>query len=565
MMEHLIDDQLSNHSPSINLLNDMNDPLQDDYEVLMNQDSILSSVDLMDIDSCSKLDISALVPGEDDDIDNEDDSRQSGLSMPPNFQLNVNRVSKLAKQRPTTSIYRKLLQLGEVKCDSNNIYDFIKRNPRHNEPKKPFDQLLAVLLRKLREKDTRRLFAWPVTDLLAPGYSQVVSHPMDLSTIEKKIVHKLYKTVAEMKYDVRLLCENALRYYRQSGVQYREAAKLWHFAKTRVFARSVLAETVKQFPPLTFADIGIDDANLKQVTSFDGTITNGSVGAAGQQPLPTAAVVSCEEILSEVAKSSDSTEQFTLEKPTGEHVCMLRQEYDGSTSLSIVADYSNAQEDGESGANRATLGQLVGRLSEGTASLPPYVEPESNRIRPYRLATDSLHNSFVSYLPYLDSSQSSVSLDDTSILLSMYGECDNDHHDTIEKVANDFNYMDSFVDSVLTIVSNGQYQQEEEVKSEEFEEESAIENGTTKVDDDIERQLSETRTLIGQLESLQSARLRKCPEPVVASGKEEEMANKVTSQLVQFISRCALPQEVADVRSLRKAMGIVIKTEPTEV
>lgn len=562
MMDQLIDEQLSNHSSSnLNLLNDIvNDQLPEDYEVLINQDSILSSVDFMDIDSCSKLDISALVP--------DDDSQQSGLSMPPNFSVNSRLSVRNVKRRPTSSIYRKLLQSGEVKCDSNNIYEVIKQNPRNREPKKPFDLLLLCLLKRIRHKDTKKLFAWPVTDLIAPGYSQVVAHPMDFSTIEKKIEHKLYKTVAEVKFDVRLLCENALRYYRQSGVQYRDAARLWHFAKTQVFSRDALAEILKQFPPLTFADIGVDNMSMKQMTTFDGTITNGSV----EHSKPSAKDFddqSCPagEILQRAANSiqCESVEKFTLNKPAEDHLEMVRQQPDGSTSLSIISDYCGTESNTESNESKFTLGTLVGKLSEGNTALPAFSEPEPNRIRLYNYAIDSLHNSFSSYLPYLDSSYSSVSLDETSILLNMFSNCESKHKESIETAADNHDYMISFVDSILSIVSNGQYQPSE-VDPDDGTKENICEQVLTPVQqhestDLIQEQLEQTQSLLSQLEKLQSNRLRKCTEPLPPSSKEEEVAHKVTNHLVQFISRCTLPHDITDVRSVRKAMGIVIQSD----
>lgn len=50
------------------------------------------------------------------------------------------------------------------------------------------DQLLGVL----EKKDPQQFFAWPVTDNIAPGYSSIIAHPMDFSTMRQKIEENHY-------------------------------------------------------------------------------------------------------------------------------------------------------------------------------------------------------------------------------------------------------------------------------------------------------------------------------------------------------------------------------------
>lgn len=48
-------------------------------------------------------------------------------------------------------------------------------------------------------KDSNGFFAFPVTDNIAPGYSSIISHPMDFSTMKTKIEDSLYSSVAEFR------------------------------------------------------------------------------------------------------------------------------------------------------------------------------------------------------------------------------------------------------------------------------------------------------------------------------------------------------------------------------
>lgn len=61
----------------------------------------------------------------------------------------------------------------------------------------PFSKLLEYLLKLLEKKDPQQFFAWPVTDSFAPGYSNIISQPMDFSTIKQKIDEHMYSTLSD--------------------------------------------------------------------------------------------------------------------------------------------------------------------------------------------------------------------------------------------------------------------------------------------------------------------------------------------------------------------------------
>ncbi len=55
-------------------------------------------------------------------------------------------------------------------------------------------------------------FLKPVNPDEAPGYSDVIKNPMDLSTIEKKLNDGKYQTKEEFLSDFYLMIENCLEY-----------------------------------------------------------------------------------------------------------------------------------------------------------------------------------------------------------------------------------------------------------------------------------------------------------------------------------------------------------------
>lgn len=56
-------------------------------------------------------------------------------------------------------------------------------------------QLLTHLLRALERRDPQQLFAWPVTDRIAPNYSRLISKPMDFETIRRNIQSNQYTSL----------------------------------------------------------------------------------------------------------------------------------------------------------------------------------------------------------------------------------------------------------------------------------------------------------------------------------------------------------------------------------
>ena len=69
--------------------------------------------------------------------------------------------------------------------------------------KTALQRLLESIHSLIEKKDTQQFFAWPVTDQIAPGYSLVISHPMDMNTMKRNIENNIYATLPQ--YTVRIL------------------------------------------------------------------------------------------------------------------------------------------------------------------------------------------------------------------------------------------------------------------------------------------------------------------------------------------------------------------------
>lgn len=51
----------------------------------------------------------------------------------------------------------------------------------------------------LYRKDPSAFFSFPVTDLIAPGYSSIIKRPMDFSTMKERVKKDCYQSLDELK------------------------------------------------------------------------------------------------------------------------------------------------------------------------------------------------------------------------------------------------------------------------------------------------------------------------------------------------------------------------------
>jgi len=98
---------------------------------------------------------------------------------------------------------------------------------------------IDILIDKVWERDHDDLFKQPVTDEEAPGYSTMITEPMDLSTIREKNHRGEYPTWESVAKDIYLMFRNALRYNNKGD-------DIWALAKTQqMHARSLIENALQ--------------------------------------------------------------------------------------------------------------------------------------------------------------------------------------------------------------------------------------------------------------------------------------------------------------------------------
>ncbi|XP_076304104.1 peregrin-like isoform X2 [Tachypleus tridentatus] len=90
----------------------------------------------------------------------------------------------------------------------------------------PLRMMLNEILDQLKAKDIASIFAEPVDVKEVPDYLDVIKHPMDFSTMSKKINDHQYSNFSDFEADFHLIINNCLMYNAKDTIFYKAAQKL---------------------------------------------------------------------------------------------------------------------------------------------------------------------------------------------------------------------------------------------------------------------------------------------------------------------------------------------------
>lgn len=471
----------------------------------------------------------------------------------------------------------------------------------------PLQEALNQLIRQLQRKDPNAFFSFPVTDLIAPGYSAVIKRPMDFSTMKDKVKKECYQSLDELKVDFRIMCENAMIYNKPETIYHKAARKLLH-SGMKILSQERL-DSLKQ--SIDFM-AGLDPSakqplkSEEQTSTFldqnkEGPVTTDSSERSQTPSTPRQDKDSKDEaakaekeleeirkvILDSGGKLSNRVLQSDLE--------FARRKSDGSTTLAILnpADPSA----GDVGYCPVKLGMMSNRLQSGVNTLQGFREDKRNRITPVSYMN---YGPFTSYAPTYDSSFANISKEDSDLIYSFYGdESSLQGSDSLsEFLAKSEEYVYKLADNLLDAVTNGEHSRILKDTEQQVEQLSNIQEdkGTMEVADpqtsdrldflrsaaglqmteelseealNIQQKLDETTKLLRNLQEVQRERLSAKQPPnmiclLAPTAKELELAEKVTSNLAELTSQVA-PCDVSSIYGIRKAMGIAAPPDPPEL
>lgn len=109
----------------------------------------------------------------------------------------------------------------------------IASNYNHSRTPLPDKKQLDLILDKLQKKDTYGVYAEPVDPEELPDYHDIIKHPMDFSTVRKKLAHGSYSTLEQFESDVFLISSNAMQYNAPETIYHKQARTIKELAERK--------------------------------------------------------------------------------------------------------------------------------------------------------------------------------------------------------------------------------------------------------------------------------------------------------------------------------------------
>ncbi|XP_018050910.1 PREDICTED: bromodomain-containing protein 7 isoform X1 [Atta colombica] len=425
---------------------------------------------------------------------------------------------------------------GELRVGVGNVSSLSPhREPRTCVLRKiaertPLQRLLEHLLRSMEKRDPQQFFAWPVTDSIAPGYSQIITNPMDFSTIKQKIDDNNYQNLQEFVDDFKLMCDNAMTYNHPDTIYYKAAKKLLH-----VGLKMVTPEKLRQLRPvlmymndITKEELGFELGN-EDLNNPNAPVTEEQIEQEreqeerneeaeelrkeNQRKMRLASLgkfeaipddLTPEEILKQARGAAKAAAEKLSLKRVNSKMGFLRQKKDGTTSLQIIVPGDGIIP----GTNQrpVSLGQLIGKLNHGTGALAGFREDRRNMSKPVK---PLYYGAFGSYAPSYDSTFANLTKEETDLVYQTYGdETAVQYAESILDFAKDCDYTLTMVDDLLDILTGGDHRKTKkfiEEKRRLREEEEKIKHLLEKPMQDVNRNiplLDKVKVDIEQLKTL---------------------------------------------------------------
>ncbi|XP_055680365.1 bromodomain-containing protein 7 [Lutzomyia longipalpis] len=356
------------------------------------------------------------------------------------------------------------------------------REPRQcvlklKQSRSPLAKILDHLLRSLEKRDPHQFFAWPVTNDIAPGYSAIITKPMDFSTMRQKIDENAYATIQEFGDDFRLMCENAIKYNHVETVYHKAAKRLLHVG-ARMLQPENLMRSLRSFMvymrELTPKELGFELPNSENHDADAGDSADEETSTGAEEGLkddedtkrkpmrsrnhpksrfePFVDDMSPEEVLAQVQKAARTAKSRVFTRQRAHKMGFLRQHKDGTTSMKILLD-----SDGKcSGQERLiSLGAFTGRLKQGTGQLQGMREDRRNLAKTVKPLN---YGAFSSFAPIFDSRFANLSKEETQLILSTYGDDSSAQYaESILEFTKNSSYASSLANGLLDVLTGGEH------------------------------------------------------------------------------------------------------------
>ncbi|KAH0508341.1 Bromodomain-containing protein 7 [Microtus ochrogaster] len=437
----------------------------------------------------------------------------------------------------------------------------------------PLQEALNQLMRQLQRKDPSAFFSFPVTDFIAPGYSMIIKHPMDFSTMKEKIKNNDYQSIEELKERIQSL-------------------------KQSIDFMADLQKTRKQKDRTDASQSGEDSGCWQREREDSGDAETQAFRSPTKDNKK-----KDKDVLEDKWRGSNSEKEHEqiervvqesggkLTRRLANSQCEFeRRKPDGTTTLGLLHPVEPVV--GEPGYCPVRLGMTTGRLQSGVNTLQGFKEDKRNRVTPVLYLN---YGPYSSYAPHYDSTFANISKDDSDLIYSTYGE-DSDlpnNFSVSEFLATWQDYPYVMADSLLDVLTKGGHSrslQDLDVQIAQIEPTVRLESSSRDrltalqavtnfgapaevFDSEVlssyhteaevfQRKLDETTRLLRELQEAQNERLSTRPPPNMIcllgpSYREIYLAEQVTNNLKELTQQVT-PGDVVSIHGVRKAMGISV-------
>ena len=178
--------------------------------------------------------------------DNATTSTDDNENNPPPLKItlknNTTEAAPPSSQKIPTSIQTEL----QAKIQMAKYREALKLTPDKTR-RDSMKQFFEWLLRQHQRKDPHQIFAEPVTDQIAPRYSQVIKNPISFHDIKQKINKHQYENVKQIRSDFILCFENCNTYNTPDTIFYQSGKRMLSFTK-KITSNNTLMSLYNQLP-----------------------------------------------------------------------------------------------------------------------------------------------------------------------------------------------------------------------------------------------------------------------------------------------------------------------------
>ncbi|KAM5545551.1 hypothetical protein V8D89_000589 [Ganoderma adspersum] len=166
--------------------------------------------------------------------------------------------------KPSTGLTFVLPPLSALKAQKNKKkVKLTYEEPAKKQPRpiklKPLKEVLLRLIVQIKKKDDYAFFLQPVDPVQVPGYSDVISRPMDLGTMTIKVEKGRYRSLEEFASDLKLVTANAKAFNPAGSIYHTEADRIESYALDQI---TKAAATVIEYETDWNIDVEKDDEPL---------------------------------------------------------------------------------------------------------------------------------------------------------------------------------------------------------------------------------------------------------------------------------------------------------------